>query len=92
MDHTNSYVIPIILENGINHVFLRANFDLLNKHTDLFPDTLTYKEKMPILKNLWEQEYNIQIIFSDEYGFHWEAIKFQSNEERMLFLLSWSSE
>ena len=84
--------IPIVVENKVNHAFIRANYNLLEKYSELFPDTLTFKEKMPILKDLWEKEYNCQINFSDEYGFEWTEIKFVSETARTLFLLSHSSE
>ena len=92
MNNTNSYVMPITLENGINHAFIRANLNILNKYSDHLPNLLTFKEKMPILKELWEKEYNVKVMFTDEYGFCWSALEFDSEAARTLFVLTWSSE
>jgi hypothetical protein len=92
MTTNNSFIIPLVLKNGIHHAFVRANLNILNKYSELLPDTLTFKEKMPILKELWEKEYNVKVMFTDEYGFCWSALEFNSESERTLFLLAWSSE
>jgi len=89
---TSPVDIPIVLEDGINHAFMRANFSLLSKYSEMFPDTLTFKEKMPILKNLWEKEFKVKIIFSDGAEFNWKKIQFASDSDRTLFLLTWGSE
>lgn len=91
MNNDTLYTIPIVLETGINHAFVRANLHILDKHSELLPDTLTFKEKMPILKTLWQQEFNVQIIYTDEYGFSWDKIQFASEAESTMFLLTWSS-
>lgn len=88
----NTFIIPIVLENGINHTFIRANLNILYKYSDRLHDLLTFKEKMPILKELWEKEYNVKVLFTDEYGFCWTALEFNSEAEKTLFLLAWSSE
>lgn len=92
MNTTSSHIFPIVLEHGINHAFIRANLNILNKYSDRLPDLFTFKEKMPILKELWEKEYNVKVMFTDEYGFCWSALEFNSEAEKTLFVLAWSSE
>lgn len=90
MHDSQQHIIPIITPDGISDVFSRANFDILKKYADSFAPTLTYKEKILILKDIWEREYKVKILYSDEYGFCWDKIQFKTEADRTLFLLTWS--
>ena len=71
--------IQIITNNEINPVFIRANSALLVKHSI---------DNETLLEQLWVLEYHSKLIKNAKNS-HWSTILFNTNQEKMIFLLRW---
>jgi hypothetical protein len=82
---SHSVIIYDEENSSINPVFIRANGFLLNKYETLFSNQSTHTNKL-ILADLWLSEFKAVLVLSNET---WKEIKFESENDKMMFLLRW---
>ena len=82
-----SHIVNIYdeLTYNINPSFIRANGFLIEKYAKLFVNQSTYTNKN-VLNELWLSEFKAQLISTNQI---WKDIKFDSEHEKMMFLLRW---
>jgi hypothetical protein len=85
--HSISLIISAIVDNRPNLQFIRANADLLNRHSVLFNQLESPLEKEELLTNLWNTEYNAQLIKDTN---KYTGVKFHNASALSMFLLEWS--
>jgi hypothetical protein len=72
----------------VNPVFVRANGKILNQYKSRFSKQTDLLEKLKLLESLWKKEYKAQLIKNSEIpDIPWDSIKFDAQEDMMLFLL-----
>ena len=81
------YTIPIVVNEQINPMFVRANSFIISQNFDRFiPDDNNYNEKK--LEELWEIVFGAQLIKKNLNV--WTDIVFKNNSNKTLFLLKYS--
>jgi hypothetical protein len=68
-------------------MFVKANGKLLTRHESKFKDIVDLDLKLELLKTLWVTEYRAQLIKTLETSMPLDQIKFDSQEDMMLFVL-----
>jgi hypothetical protein len=81
------YCIDIFSDSLCNYAFLKYNRELINSNQLQFNSLETNEEKFKFLEILWESNLNIKLF--PKFPNMWEQIKFDSEKEKILFLLKW---
>ena len=76
--------IPIIIDNKINPVFIKANTFLLERYKDKFDYSGDNKNNQ-CLEKLWQENFNAELV-KNSTGLYTEIV-FLSQSERTVFLL-----
>jgi hypothetical protein len=90
MIESQEFSIPILLENEINPIFIRATSFLLNEFSNEFislNDTDLRKNK---LKDLWKSEYSATLVECPVIK-NWSDIQFKNFQDKIVFLLKHGS-
>jgi hypothetical protein len=84
--HSDPLVIPVIINNDPNPQFIRANVELLKKHSMLFDQMQSSQEKEDLLNDLWNTTYNACLIKDSK---KYVGIRFHNTSSLSMFLLKW---
>ena len=79
------YSVPIIIDEGVNPVFIKANRHILSNYMPVFKN-MDYQEKLILLEKLWNEEYNVTI---EKINNIWCNVCFPNNNAKTMFLLKW---
>jgi hypothetical protein len=80
----HAFNIPLISNDKINPIFVKANTFLLTQHIDCFEcsDNVANEDK---LKKLWKDTFNADLVKVNSDT--WTDIVFETNSDKTLFLL-----
>jgi hypothetical protein len=76
----NSLKVPIIIECGLNPVFVKACRNLVEKNIQTLKD-LDFQQRKDTLQKLWEINYSSKM--------DWNYIEFNDSSSMLLFMLKW---
>jgi hypothetical protein len=74
--------VPIIFDEKINSIFIKATRYILKKHKNQFNNIKNFDEKLNLLKQLWEIEFFASLITDDKTP---TFIQFHSENSMTLF-------
>lgn len=77
----NSNEIPIIVDNQVSKIFVRANNFVISKNIDALHNS-TQKHKT--LSKIWKDAFNASIDITNN------RVVFDKNKDKTLFLLRWN--
>ena len=83
----SDYSINIFSDNLCNHIFLKYNRELINNNQTQLNSLATNEEKFKFLEILWQRSLDVTLFPTLPYM--WEQINFNSEREKILFLLKW---
>jgi hypothetical protein len=79
--------INIFSDNSCNHIFLKYNRELINNNQTQLNSLETHEEKFKFLETLWQSSLDVTLF--PKFPCMWEQINFNSEREKILFLLKW---
>ena len=81
------YTIPIVVNNQINPMFVRANSFIISQNVDRFvaDDNIVNEKK---LEELWQTAFGAQLIKKNSNV--WTSIVFNNDADKTMFLLKYS--
>jgi len=79
--------IDIFSDSLCDYAFLKYNRELINNNQSQFNSLESNEEKFKFLETLWESNLNVKLF--PKFPNMWEQIKFNSEREKILFLLKW---
>jgi hypothetical protein len=83
--------IPILINNEVNPIFIRATSFLLNEFSKEFPSVnVNHTELKTKLKDLWKSEYSASLIENSDSKI-WTDIYFNTLQDKLVFLLKHGS-
>jgi hypothetical protein len=83
-------LIPILLDNEINPIFIRATSFLLKEFSYEFVSLDNNNLKKNKLKDLWKSEYSATLIECPDFK-NWSNIQFKNMQDKIVFLLKYGS-
>jgi hypothetical protein len=84
------FSIPILLENEINPIFIRATSFLLKEFSNEFVSLGDVNLKKNKLKELWKSEYSATLLECPVIK-NWSDIQFKNSQDKIVFLLKHGS-
>ena len=82
-----NHCIDIFSDSLCDYAFLKYNRELITNNQLQFNSLKTNEEKFEFLETLWESTLNVRLF--PKFPNMWEQINFNSEREKMLFLLKW---
>ena len=79
--------INIFSDNLCDHIFLKYNRELINSNQTQLNSLATNEEKLKFLETLWQSSLDVTLF--PKLPYMWEQINFNSEREKILFLLKW---
>jgi hypothetical protein len=82
-------IIPIILAESINPIFIKANRYIIKKYPEKFKN-LDLESKKTMVEDLWRSEFDIELIVDSSYSVKtWSHMIFKNSISKTMFLLKW---
>jgi hypothetical protein len=86
MTSHENFLVPILIENSVNPIFIKANSMLLKKFEESLKSVSTVKLKKEKFQELWETEYSACLL-EDKTLKIYNFISFKNDQDKTLFLL-----
>jgi hypothetical protein len=86
MSSSEKFLVPILIENSVNPIFIKANSIILKKFEESLSSIPTVKLKKEKFQTLWETEYSACLL-EDENLKIYNYISFKNDQDKTLFLL-----